>query len=123
MVFPNARRRDAHNTWPSIKACVDGAIDARIAADDRDSCLLAVTVTGLVRVKARPLLLMTWTPADPHAPAGVPRIAADGLGPREATLGGPPHAQAHSAAPSPTAHHPNPTPGGTPMPTTTLAAS
>ncbi len=28
------RRRDAHNLWPTLKACVDGLIDAKLAPDD-----------------------------------------------------------------------------------------
>lgn len=28
------RRRDAHNLWPTLKACVDGLVDAGIVPDD-----------------------------------------------------------------------------------------
>lgn len=28
------RRRDAHNLWPTVKACVDGLVDAGVVDDD-----------------------------------------------------------------------------------------
>lgn len=32
---PNTkRRRDAHNLWPTLKACVDGLVDAAVVSDD-----------------------------------------------------------------------------------------
>lgn len=69
VVFPDARRRDAHNV--SLKAAIDGAIDARILSDDDDERLISVTVTSRITPKARPALIMTWTPA-PTPPEGTP---------------------------------------------------
>jgi crossover junction endodeoxyribonuclease RusA len=38
--WPNARRRDVHNLMPTIKACIDGLVDAGVLADDSDKYLV-----------------------------------------------------------------------------------
>jgi hypothetical protein len=38
--FGSPRRRDAHNVAPTIKACVDGLVDARVIPDDSDRYLI-----------------------------------------------------------------------------------
>lgn len=43
---PDRRRRDAHNTLPSIKACIDGLVDAGILPDDSDKHLRSLTIQG-----------------------------------------------------------------------------
>jgi len=32
--FPDRRKRDAHNYYPTLKACVDGLVDYGLIADD-----------------------------------------------------------------------------------------
>jgi len=34
--WPDKRRRDAHNLMPTIKACIDGIVDANLLPDDSD---------------------------------------------------------------------------------------
>ena len=38
--WPNRRRRDAHNIYPTLKACIDGIVDAGVIPDDSDRHLL-----------------------------------------------------------------------------------
>lgn len=40
IAWPDRRRRDAANLSPTIKACIDGAIDARVLSDDSDMYLV-----------------------------------------------------------------------------------
>lgn len=37
--WPDRRRRDAHNLMPTIKACIDGIVDANLLPDDSDKHL------------------------------------------------------------------------------------
>lgn len=37
--WPDRRRRDAHNLMPTIKACIDGIVDAGLLPDDSDKHL------------------------------------------------------------------------------------
>lgn len=39
IAYPDRRRRDRHNLWPTVKACVDGAVDAGVLPDDDDAHL------------------------------------------------------------------------------------
>lgn len=39
ITWPDNRRRDAHNLMPTIKACIDGIVDAGLLPDDDDSHL------------------------------------------------------------------------------------
>ena len=38
--WPDKRRRDAHNLIPTIKACIDGFVDAGVLPDDSDAHLV-----------------------------------------------------------------------------------
>ena len=39
VAYPDARRRDVHNLMPTVKACVDGLVDAGWLTDDSDRYL------------------------------------------------------------------------------------
>jgi crossover junction endodeoxyribonuclease RusA len=39
VTYPDARRRDVHNLMPTVKACVDGVVDAGWLTDDSDKYL------------------------------------------------------------------------------------
>lgn len=39
ITWPDQRRRDAHNLMPTIKACIDGIVDAGLLPDDDDTHL------------------------------------------------------------------------------------
>lgn len=38
--WPDKRRRDAHNIVPTLKACIDGFVDAGLLDDDSDAHLV-----------------------------------------------------------------------------------
>lgn len=38
--WPDKRRRDVHNLMPTVKACVDGIVDAKWLHDDSDKWLI-----------------------------------------------------------------------------------
>ena len=38
--WPDKRRRDAHNLMPTLKACIDGFVDAGVLPDDSDAHLV-----------------------------------------------------------------------------------
>jgi len=59
--WPDKRRRDAHNTAPTWKAAIDGAVAAGLLADDSDRYLRAVTIRATVTAGTRPRMDMTWT--------------------------------------------------------------
>jgi crossover junction endodeoxyribonuclease RusA len=40
LTFPTAHRRDIHNYQPTLKACVDGIVDAGLLPDDSDKHLV-----------------------------------------------------------------------------------
>lgn len=42
---PDNRRRDAHNLLPTVKAAVDGLVDAGVIEDDNDDHLHSLTLT------------------------------------------------------------------------------
>lgn len=42
--FPDNRRRDAANYYPTIKACVDGIVEAGLIVDDSDKYVDALTI-------------------------------------------------------------------------------
>ncbi len=44
---PDRRRRDPHNFTPTLKACVDGIVDAGVLADD-DSTRLPISYVRLI---------------------------------------------------------------------------
>jgi crossover junction endodeoxyribonuclease RusA len=53
--FPDDRvRRDAPNVYPSIKAAVDGVVDAGVVADDNDSYITALHILPGDPIPARP---------------------------------------------------------------------
>ena len=37
--YPDNRRRDVHNLMPTVKACIDGLVDAGFLTDDSDKYL------------------------------------------------------------------------------------
>lgn len=39
LTWPTRHRRDAHNLMPTIKACIDGIVDAKLLPDDSDKHL------------------------------------------------------------------------------------
>jgi len=39
VAWPDRRRRDVHNVMPTVKACIDGLVDAKILVDDSDEWL------------------------------------------------------------------------------------
>lgn len=39
VAYPDARRRDVHNLMPTVKACIDGLVDAGWLTDDSDKYL------------------------------------------------------------------------------------
>lgn len=59
--WTNARRRDATNIAPTVKACMDGLTDAGVWADDDDSHLLSVTFAPGPRVEGVARLRLTIT--------------------------------------------------------------
>jgi hypothetical protein len=48
---PDNRRRDPHNWWPSVKAGIDGIVDAGVLPDDSRQYLTSVELTGGENVK------------------------------------------------------------------------
>lgn len=40
VTWPDKRRRDVHNLMPTIKACIDGFVDAGLLPDDSDKHLV-----------------------------------------------------------------------------------
>jgi Holliday junction resolvase RusA-like endonuclease len=44
LCFPDNRRRDAGNYYPTIKACIDGIVDAGLIVDDSDKYVDALTI-------------------------------------------------------------------------------
>lgn len=40
VTWPDKRRRDVHNLMPTIKACIDGFVDAGLIPDDSDQHLV-----------------------------------------------------------------------------------
>lgn len=41
--WPDRRRRDVPNLWPTVKALIDGIVDAGILPDDNDDVVTALT--------------------------------------------------------------------------------
>lgn len=44
LAFGDRRRRDAHNYMPTIKACIDGLVDAGVIPDDNDSVIKRISI-------------------------------------------------------------------------------
>lgn len=64
VTWADRRRRDASNLQPTIKALIDGAIDAGILPDDSDRHLTALTITANPEPHRRPgvvLIDLQWT--------------------------------------------------------------
>ena len=40
VAYPDRRRRDVHNLYPTIKAAIDGMVDAGVLPDDSDTHLV-----------------------------------------------------------------------------------
>lgn len=60
--FPNNIRRDVHNLYPTVKACVDGLVDALLLPDDSDAYIVGPDMrrhipngSPLVTITIRPL--------------------------------------------------------------------
>lgn len=67
LVFGDARHRDAHNYYPTIKACVDGIVDVQVLPDD-DSKHLRITLVDIAEPddkRQRGLLRLVITPVEP----------------------------------------------------------
>lgn len=52
LAFPDNRRRDAANYYPSIKAAIDGLVVAGVLADDDDRYVLSLTIARMPFSKA-----------------------------------------------------------------------
>ena len=48
ILFPDRRRRDAANWYPTVKACIDGLRDAGVLVDDDDRHVSGVGLTSRV---------------------------------------------------------------------------
>jgi Holliday junction resolvase RusA-like endonuclease len=46
MHFPDKRRRDDHNYFPTVKACIDGLVDYGVLSDDSREFLVGTTICG-----------------------------------------------------------------------------
>lgn len=44
IAWPDRRRRDTPNAYPTVKALLDGLVDAGILSDDRDGVIVATTM-------------------------------------------------------------------------------
>ena len=51
---PDKRRRDPHNYYPTIKACVDGMVDAGLWLDDTPEFVTTVEPTFVVVPRGQP---------------------------------------------------------------------
>ncbi len=58
--FPDNRRRDAANYYPTIKACIDGIVAAKLIVDDSDRYVDALTIRRGPR-DPRGLMVITVT--------------------------------------------------------------
>lgn len=47
--WPDKRRRDAHNLMPTLKACIDGFVDAGVLPDDSDAHLVGPDLRPYVK--------------------------------------------------------------------------
>lgn len=56
--FPNQRRRDVANWYPTIKAAVDGLVDYGLIADDDDAHLIGPDMRASDRRAVTPLGLL-----------------------------------------------------------------
>ena len=50
--FTDKRRRDAHNYYPTVKACIDGMVDYGLLDDDSDEFLVSVDIRRGVPLSA-----------------------------------------------------------------------
>lgn len=89
ITWPDGRRRDAHNTLPTLKALIDGAVDAGMIKDDSDRYLQGPdlrTIQG-VRCDKRYAVKFEfcWTEVEDDEPADLeydhyPELLHDGSG-------------------------------------------
>jgi hypothetical protein len=68
VTWPDKRRRDAHNLQPTVKAAIDGFVDAGLLVDDSDEHLKGLTFTAaekrLKTVGIACYLKFTFTPVE-----------------------------------------------------------
>lgn len=68
VTWPDRRRRDTHNLQPSVKAAIDGIVDAGLLKDDSDEHLKALTFTASQDTHRKPgiacFLKLTFTPVE-----------------------------------------------------------
>ncbi|MES2211005.1 MAG: hypothetical protein V4515_12635 [Chloroflexota bacterium] len=57
--FTENRKRDAHNYYPTLKACVDGLVDYGLIADDNDDHLDGPDIRVGERVLKRGVVVLT----------------------------------------------------------------
>lgn len=62
--FGSPRRRDAHNVMPTIKACVDGLVDARVIPDDSDKYLIGPDIRRVLSPDPGIVLLVASVEAE-----------------------------------------------------------
>lgn len=68
--WPDKRRRDVHNLMPTIKACIDGFVDAGLLPDDDDKHLTGPDLRAEVAGKRGYVLLrFDITPTDERSNA------------------------------------------------------
>lgn len=61
--WPDKRRRDAHNLMPTLKACIDGFVDAGVLPDDSDAHLVGPDLRPYVAgIKGAVHLTFTFEP-------------------------------------------------------------
>ena len=69
VTWPDKRRRDAANLYPTCKAAIDGFIDAELLLDDSDRYMKALTIKAAERTLRTPgvaaYLTFTFTPVQP----------------------------------------------------------
>lgn len=65
VTWPNRRRRDASNLMPTLKAAIDGCVDAELLEDDSDRVLRELKITAADETRNIPgiacFLRMTFT--------------------------------------------------------------
>jgi len=67
VTWPDKRRRDTPNTYPTIKACIDGIVDAGLLSDDADEYLKGLKIQGTDDrcATAHVEFTFVFTPTDP----------------------------------------------------------